>query len=311
MSATDPKFEDILSRYLDGNLGEREEQELARFLSDASCSERFLEMTRLNAEIAGLSSAPVPDDVMIQLVLRDLRHEPDPTSPFTIPPDDGELPSTSEQPRTSTRSRLGTYALRTLALAGCFCLLAVALSIFSNHANPAVGSSVAALSGKVLFTGSSGQVALTGDQALQGDGKIQTIGPDSHVTLQLADGTRFELEGDTTLEIQLSRAKPRIFLKEGCFHAQVAKQGEGRALLFDTLNAEATVHGTEFTLLWHQSSTYLMVTEGAVGIRRLTDGPELVVNAGNYCHIEPTGIYHTWPKNDLPKWFNSGAPLDR
>ena len=308
MSAIEPKFEDLLSRFLDGGLSEKE---LAGFLSDGRCAERFLEMTKLNSEIAGLSAAPVPDEAMIQLVMRDLQHQPDPTATFIVPTAAGEGAGADAKRPEVSRSRLRAYVLGGLALAGCICLLAVILTHIPGQLKQGGASGVASISGKVLFTGAAGQVSLTSEQALDGDGKIETVGPDSRVTLHLADGTRFNLEGDTTIEIQLNRAKPRIFLSQGCFHAEVAKQGEGRALLFDTPNAEATVHGTKFTLLWHQLTTYLMVTEGAVGIKRSPGGPELVVNAGNYCHIEPGGVYHTWPESYLPKWFNSGPPQNR
>src|SRR5579862_353104 len=70
-----PRFEDLLSRYLDSTLTEAEQAELAELLKDALLEKTFLEATRLGREIAGVLSKPISDDEMTALVDVDINTE--------------------------------------------------------------------------------------------------------------------------------------------------------------------------------------------------------------------------------------------
>src|SRR5438093_11891781 len=73
MSAAElSRFDELVSRYLDDELIRADASELVTFLAEPELAARFLEMMRLNSEIGGLLSAPVPDAAMVELVRADI-----------------------------------------------------------------------------------------------------------------------------------------------------------------------------------------------------------------------------------------------
>lgn len=66
------RFEELLSRYLDGGLAPGEERELLDLLGDPERERIFAELTRLDGEVAGVLSGPIPDAKMAEVVLKDL-----------------------------------------------------------------------------------------------------------------------------------------------------------------------------------------------------------------------------------------------
>src|SRR5712691_4937724 len=73
MSAAElTRFDELVSRYVDDALTDNDAAELLALLAKPLLAARFLEMTRLNSEIAGLLAAPVPDAAMVELVRTDI-----------------------------------------------------------------------------------------------------------------------------------------------------------------------------------------------------------------------------------------------
>jgi len=73
MSAADfSRFDELVSRYVDDALTADDAAELVALLAEPPLAARFLEMTRLNSEIAGLLAAPVPDTAMVEFVRTDI-----------------------------------------------------------------------------------------------------------------------------------------------------------------------------------------------------------------------------------------------
>src|SRR3989442_354369 len=73
MSAAElTRFDELVSRYVDDALTDNDAAELVALLAEPPLAARFLEMTRLNSEIAGLLAAPVPDAAMVELVRTDI-----------------------------------------------------------------------------------------------------------------------------------------------------------------------------------------------------------------------------------------------
>src|SRR5712691_10838481 len=66
------RFDELVSRYIDDALTDNDAAELLALLAEPPLAARFLEMTRLNSEIAGLLAAPVPDAAMVELVRTDI-----------------------------------------------------------------------------------------------------------------------------------------------------------------------------------------------------------------------------------------------
>jgi ferric-dicitrate binding protein FerR (iron transport regulator) len=110
----------------------------------------------------------------------------------------------------------------------------------------------------------------------------------------------------TTLNAEIGGllAGAGLVLERGTVRAHVAKQTEEktpRNLVFVPANAEATVKGTSFALMWDEPNSLIAVAEGRVSIRRLRDGYTVVVEAGEYAHVENGGPFFTWPLRALPR----------
>jgi len=313
---SETRFEDLLSRYLDERVDQREENELAQALSDDHLAARFLEMTTLNAEIAGLMAQSIPDAVMIGLVMQDVRGEPKPISSYLGPESEVDnFPPVAVA--IARHSRAGHYVKRTLAIAACLSFLALAVYWFTGafaggrgsfppgprpeavHRASTPASRVASVRGKVAFIDSTGEVTLDKAQSLKGSGKLQTVGSESRATFLLGDHTRVELAGDTSVEINV--AAQRVFLNRGTLRAHVTKEKALQNLVFATENSKATVKGTTFALMWDKPNSMVTVTEGTVTIQRLRDGYTVQVNAGEYAHVENGGDFFSWPLRALPK----------
>lgn len=293
------RFEGLLSRHLDDCLEQSERDELLHCLSHHEFAARFLEMTKLNAEIEGLSAVPVPDSVMAELVLSDLRDQAGLHDSFLERPP--KLESTPS-PSIISFSRPATkkYSLRLLTAAALLIgLLALAGIYFSKNSIPK--ANIATVSGEVYFISKSRQVRLMAGQSLKKDGTLKTVGPDSMATLLLADGTRVEVGGDSSVATELDPGKRRIFLEIGTIRSQVAKQRDTERLLFYTDDAEAIVVGTVLKLVKKKYETLLVVKEGSVSLKRLTGGREIIVNAGFYSRVEPGNIFVPIPISRLPK----------
>ena len=66
------RFEELLSRYFDEEMTATDAIELVTALAEPALAARFLAMTRLNSEIAGLLSVPLPDTAMAELIWADI-----------------------------------------------------------------------------------------------------------------------------------------------------------------------------------------------------------------------------------------------
>jgi len=106
-----------------------------------------------------------------------------------------------------------------------------------------------------------------------------------HVTATISfapENTRIMIEPGTELKVTgLSRGK-RFDLGVGKLEASVARQRPFRPLVVTTVQAEARVVGTRFTLAVTTNATRLEVTQGKVKLMRKNDGAALKVAAGHY-----------------------------
>lgn len=106
--------------------------------------------------------------------------------------------------------------------------------------------------------------------------------------VRLSDGTRLILGPNTTIA-SLSPATDRgrtITVERGRVEADVAKQPDGRSIVFLTPNAEARVLGTRLALVVTPTSSRLEVQEGRVEFVRLVNPVNLIVDGGFYAVAE-------------------------
>jgi len=292
MSVSDiNRFDELVSRYLDASLEPVEERQFLEYLSDQGLASRFFEATRLNAEIGGLLAGSMPNEVMIDLVLRDLA---------------GTDNSLSAEPAMSIPIRGRATPQRhtglLLALSAMVIGLISVMAVFHFRASvPVTGGEITDVSGEVSFTNSSGQVLLNGSQTFKGQGTIKTVGPDSRATIALNDGTRIDLMGETSFTAGFFAEKRKLLLDRGTLRSIVSKQPEGAPLVFNTPQSVITVRGTQLVIVAETSQTYLIVTKGVVALRRSSGGPEVLIETGHYGHVEEGGTFRPWPINRLPK----------
>jgi len=295
MSATNPSpFEELVSRYLDGGLTDTDAAELVASLAEPALAVRFLEMTRLNSEIAGLLSAPVPDGAMVELVRMDIEKSLAAAPPSTgvrlriaerTQSSAGAGPTVCSAPRPLPPRR--KPVLRALAWAAMFLVFAGAAIFFLNRTRLAEAPAVASVEGEVQLIGPNDEHPVTPGQSWQRSETLKTVGPKSTATVTFGDGSRLELGHNCIALNQSSKEGRRVELHHGTVQAALKKQPARRPFVFSTPEAEVIVVGTTLKLATGGHHTRLDVTEGEVRFRRRHDGAEVAVKAGYFAVVAP------------------------
>lgn len=300
------QFDELLSRYLDDRLGEDEESQLLHWLSQPQFAERFLAMTKLSEEIAGLLAAPVPDETMAELVLGDLRKgatTAETPSRLRLQKQERQVRSVTPV-RAPVISRIGKrrkpFRFGIAWAAIVVALLALAGIYFSGVWSSVPQLQVTSVTGEVYFTDESGRRRVIGQQALK-DGRFETVGSGSSITIGLGDGTRVDVDGDSLLTTQSRSDKPRFYLENGSIRSHITLQPKDHPLKFATAEAEATVQGTTLSLRrWHLH-TRLEVTAGQVLLKRPDDGSQILVPAGYHVLVGTRTKLLLSPNDPQPK----------
>ena len=92
----------------------------------------------------------------------------------------------------------------------------------------------------------------------------------------------------------------RIQLEHGSVEAIIPNQPTDRPFVFVTPHAEATVLGTTLRIVAEDRFTRLDVIAGKVRFRRLSDGTEIIVSAGEYASVAPNVPLAARPIADEP-----------
>ena len=300
------QFDELVSRYLDGELNEQERAVLLQSLNEPKCAARFLEITKVNAEVAGLLSAPVPDDVMVELVMSDLgasaTNSEEPLRLRLKPTERGRSTAPIEfvpaAPSLTKRPRFQFGAMKWAAV--FVALIAVAAIFYSGFWRSSDSVKVTRIEGVVYFVSDDGQKRVQANTTLE-VGKVKTVGASSRVTLALADGTSIDVSGDSTLATRSATDRVRFFLESGSVKSQIAKQPGNHPLIFATPEAEAVVKGTALSLVTWLHQTRLVVTEGQVLLKRRADGAEIMVHAGFHVLVGPKNKLNADPNDPAPR----------
>lgn len=194
--------------------------------------------------------------------------------------------------------------------------IAVMASIwFFSNPRPAAIATISNMSGPALWTGDAGVMQdLKAGMSLAG-GTLEGTSPKSWVELKFNDGSVVTLSGDSMLTFS-ERGQKELFLKHGGLSADVTPQK--KPMLIHTRSATLTVLGTRFEVETELASTALNVSEGKVGIRRISDGKSVEVAANHRVTAAPDaefkpvrlpGPVHSWetdmgrgPKGLYGKW---------
>ena len=246
---------------------------------------------------------------------------------------DCRVPTTGD--RTARRLRTSKGKLpRILLFASAFVVVFVASNLLLYHfsanekENPGNDTQVAStpspvaritgLSGSLIWRGDRGEVVseLTIGTELAG-GTIEGMAPDSWFELMFRDNSTVMIAGVSMLTFS-DLGQKELRLKEGSLSANVVSQPEGKPMLVHTRSALLKVLGTRFEVEVELDSTALHVSEGAVQLKRLSDGRTIDVPARHRIaaasdgrmSAEPTlDAVHDWksqlqlgPKNTYGKW---------
>lgn len=152
-----------------------------------------------------------------------------------------------------------------------------------------VGATVVAFSGSVRI---AGQKAALGRPVAAGD--IIATGPNSFVTLALADGSRITLPSQSRIRVEVldrivldGRLERRFRLESGRGEFSVApKQQADDRFLVRTPVAVAAVRGTEFDIDTDGSDSIITVDEGVVSSRPIGDDAESLLPAGRAALVD-------------------------
>jgi ferric-dicitrate binding protein FerR (iron transport regulator) len=244
-------FDCLVLRHLDGCCGEQERQELAEALRhDARKREQF---TRLACQHGQLRELLISDHLLAM----------QPPVPRRRPP----------PKRTST-----TWGKRHLVAAAALVAVAVTVVAVLHTASPPHATMIAGQLA-VIRAGHStplpvGARVVAGDRLMMsGEGRAQ---------LQLADGSALILSSAAILAVtSLDAATSGIALRleQGSIEAEVAPQPIDHPLVIATVQSQATVVGTHFTLSCDSRASHLEVVKGIVRFRDPYSDPVLV-NAG-------------------------------
>ena len=138
---------------------------------------------------------------------------------------------------------------------------------------------ITGLSGSLQWTGDGGRVFhdLRVGTKLPG-GTIEGMVPGSWFELEFNDGSTVTISGNSTLTFS-DYGQKKLHLKEGSISGNVKPQPAGKPMLIYTRSAMLEILGTQFEVEAELATTTLNVSEGKVRVKRLSDGSMVDVPA--------------------------------
>lgn len=149
---------------------------------------------------------------------------------------------------------------------------------------PAVAR-IEAAAGAVKVLRAAGGFAAVRDLALRPEDAVE-VGEGASASIRYADGTRLELEAGTALRFGGDDLL-HLVLDRGGLAAGVTKQPEGRSMRIRTALAEATVHGTRFTMSAGPRASRVDVSEGRVRVAHTGRDSAVELAAGEFALAVP------------------------
>lgn len=263
------RFDELWNDYLEGELDEAGMTELKRFLASddarvAEAVDSFQTHRLLGLEVQDsverheafvrqtMAALPAQDEAFVNQVMRDV----------------------SRPQRSNVIPWIPDWALSAVAA-----VLAVVAILFLTRESANTIATISDLSEPALWTGDGGLVIrdLTAGMPLSG-GTLEGTSPNSWVKLTFNDGSEVTLSGDSMLTFS-DLGQKELHLKRGSLTADVTPQA--KPMLIHTRSATLTVLGTRFDVETELATTAVNVSEGKVGIQRVSDGRSVEVTANH------------------------------
>jgi len=268
------RFDELFERYRDRGLNESERAELLELMRDPAVRAQFvrvMNMDTLLAEEFGLAA------------LSPLRAD-----------------RPTRRPR--ERSVVWRTPLAAAALVGVAVLLFVTFR--SSPSVPPTPETKAPIASTPAVSPVGRVVAIEGAPLiLRGDSKIPAqpggpVNPEDHILTakgesvrwHLADGSEFNVQGETSVNVSFTAASQRLVLERGELSASVKPQPADRPLLIATSLSEVRIVGTRFSVAVSASGTTLKVDEGHVRVTRLSDRAEVDVKTGSFIAVSSAAL---------------------
>ena len=159
-------------------------------------------------------------------------------------------------------------------------VMVLAVIWFIGNQLPKTIATISNISGPAYWTGDEGRVIdhLEYGMPLSG-GTLESTSPQSWLEVTFTDGSVVTLCGASILTFS-DLGQKELHLKRGSLSADVRPQS--KPMLIHTRTASLTVLGTRFEVETELTATKLDVSEGKVGIRRISDGQAVEVSANQY-----------------------------
>jgi hypothetical protein len=240
------RLDELITRWQDRTLSAGEQEELVRLLGSPKARRRLVEAFTFGY---GVLEA-----------LREIRAERSEQRLAAVSPGAGF--SLASWIRRSPRLAAGVAAAILLGLAALLFQTAPGGSL------PGPVARLERLRGTVAIASASGTVGLDAGPDLYAGQGVVTRGDRSGVGIRFPDGTVVELGGDTVVsrvnDPAVSATGKSLFLSQGRFTADVARQPRQSPLVVETPHARLAVRGTRFDLAVDRDTTRLEVREGRV-----------------------------------------------
>jgi len=256
---TEP-YEQLVFRYLDGQLDPEDESQLAELLRNDPEARAFLRNVAEQAVVV----ADLERTEQTRREESQTRHD---------------RPSGEKAPDAAPRgsmSRLASWPW--VAVAAAVVVLIAALSLQKPRMERPIAR-ITGLNGSLQWTGDGGRVFydLSAGTRLPG-GTIEGMAPDSWFELEFNDGSTVTISGNSTLTFS-DHGQKKLHLKEGNVSGNVKPQPAGKPMLIYTRSAVLEILGTQFEVEAGFAATMLNVSEGSVRVKRLSDGSTVDVPA--------------------------------
>ncbi len=251
-------YQELILRYLDGNLLPQEQAQLAELLRSNPEARAFL---REVAEQA-VTMADMERVEQRRKIELDARRDWA-----------GDKPN-----RLGGIRQRGKRFTRWSWAAAAVIVLAASLYFLRPVAERPIAK-VTGLNGSLQWTGNGGRVFhdLSVGAELAG-GTVEGMTPGSWFELQFNDSSTVTISGNSTLTFS-DHGQKKLYLKEGSVSGNVKPQPVGKPMLIYTRSAMLEVLGTQFEVEAGLAATMLNVSEGEVLVRRLSDGKTVDVPA--------------------------------
>jgi ferric-dicitrate binding protein FerR (iron transport regulator) len=246
-------YEDLILRYLDGNLLPDEKNKVADLLRNDPEARTFLR------EIAEQAVTVADMERVERSQQRELEARQDWVG------NQREALSGIKAPRIR-------FAGWPWAVAAAACVALIASVVLLRPKAELEIVRITELNGAVRWTGSGGQVVpdLYVGSSMPG-GTLESLSADSWIGLEFRDGSTVTASGQSVLTISEYRQK-ELHLHIGSLSASIMAQSDGKPMLIYTPTARLEVLGTQLNVEAGPSSTMLSVNKGRVRVTRLADG---------------------------------------